>query len=546
MLPSAPDARLSLTFSENPVWTIVSALPGLREDAGATANSAAAALLSAATSRGLVLGNPRIAEALKQWEDNPSDSALVSMLEKNEDLKLAMLNSTPWIEAARSDNERMANLALIFNNKDVSRSIDQAVRQLEKLQNADGGWKWGAWCEQSSYWVTGNVLEQLGYLKYFGWLPKDKSLDRMIKKAIKYYDDNVYDKKASPDMLYCLTRAYYKDIPVGLKGQRVITVTTNDILKHWKSYSDPARKSMAAMVLFLNKYPTQSRKLMSSVSEFGVWTQQQGLTFPSVSSIVDYAIILEAYAMIDPSSRAIDGLRQQLIIRKQGTDWGSAVVSSQVIVSILRSGSTWTVPAEGAVITAGDTVIRPSSPIESATGSLRADLSAYAGERLNIRTSGTGPSYGAVFAQYSRPMDSIGAVACDDLSIEKKIAVRRGNDWIYASDSLAVGDRVQIVLTINCKRHLDYVTVIDERAATLEPADQLPGWIYSEGAAFYRENRDSFTGIYIDSLSPGTYQITYEMNVTVAGTFSSGVAAIQSQYAPQLSAHSAGAMLHVK
>lgn len=546
ILPSASDARLSLTFSENPAWTIVSALPGLREDIGTTANSAVSALLSAAVSRGLMQANPRIAEALKKWSENPSDSALVSMLEKNDDLKLAMLNCTPWVEAARSDTERMASLALIFNDKDINRSIGLTIRQLKKLQNTDGGWKWGDWCTQSSYWVTGNVLGQLGYLRSLGWLPKSNDLDQIIKKALAYYDDNSYDKKPEPDMLYAIIRAYYKDIPASLKGQRVVTATVNDILKHWKSYTNPARKSIAAMVLYNYNYPTKARKLMSSISEFGVWTPQQGLTFPSVNSLSDYATLLEAYATIEPTNRAVDGLRQQLIVRKQGTDWGSAAVSSQVIVSILQSGSTWTVPAKGAVITAGDKVIEPTSPIESATGSLRANLSPYAGKQLTIRTTGAGPAYGAVYAQYSQTMDSISPAACDDLSIEKRIAVRRGNDWVYAPDSLAVGDRVQIVLTIHCKRNLDYVTIIDDRAAAFEPVDQAPGWIYSEGVGFYRENRDSFTGLYIDCMRPGTYQLIYEMNVTIAGRFSSGVAAIQSQYAPELSAHSAGAMLHVK
>ncbi len=544
-LPSVPGARLSLTFSENPAWAIVSALPGLRQDIGSTANSAAAALLSAAVSRGLTQSNPAIADAVKHWIDNPSDSVLVSMLEKNEDLKLALLNSTPWVQAAQSDTERMANLALIFSDKDINRSIDQAIKQLKKLQNADGGWNWGSWCNQSSYWVTGNVLETLGYLKSLGWLPKEKSLRDMIAKAVRYYDENVYVKKASPDMLYCLIRAYYKDIPLGLKGERTIAVTTSDILKHWKSYANPTQKAMAAMTLHQYKYPTKARQLMTSLDQFGVWTPQQGLKYPSVNSLADYAIILSAYAMIQPDNKAVDGLRQQLIVRKQGTDWGSAVVSSQVIVSILQSGSTWTVPSKGATITVGGKAVKPASPVEHATGTLRANLSQYAGQQLTIATPGTGPAYGAVFAQFSQTMHSIKPVACDDLSIEKSIAVRRGNDWVYAPDSVAVGDRVQIVLTIHCKRNLDYVTIIDERAATFEPVDQVPGWLYSDGVGFYRENRDSFTGLYVDYMQPGTYQLTYEMDVTVAGTFSSGVAAIQSQYAPELSAHSAGATLHV-
>ena len=81
------------------------------------------------------------------------------------------------------------------------------------------------------------------------------------------------------------------------------------------------------------------------------------------------------------------------------------------------------------------------------------------------------------------------------------------------------------------------------RAACFEPVEQLPRPIYSEGICFYRENRDSATNIYVTHMPKGTYLLEYEMFVNNAGTFSSGVATLQCQQAPQLTAHSAGAIL---
>ncbi len=547
-LPASKDARLSLTFSENPAWTIVSALPGLRNSIGSTANSAAAALYAARISQGLMDANPNIARALQEWLDNPNDSTLISSLEKNEDLKIALLNCTPWVQAAQSDTERMANLALIFNKKECKSTIDAAIKQLSKLQRADGGWSWATWIDESSPWVTGNVLGMLGDLSKLGWLPSDKKLKEMIEKAVKYWDQSFaknWDEKAKrTDLLYTLIRPYFPEISVGTYGQKVIANTTQAILKKWKDYSDPAYKAMAAEALYLNSYEKMSHELMKSISEFGVWTKDQGLKFPSVNALYDYAILLEAYAMIEPENKAVDGLRQQLIVRKQATDWGSSVVTMEVVKAILSSGTSWTVPAQGATIMCGTSMIQPSTPIEKYTGSLRADLSPYAGEELMIATSGVGPAYGAVYAQFKQAMEDVKSSSCEDLSIEKRLAVRRGADWEYA-DSFKVGDRVKVVLTIKCKRNLSYVTIIDERAAALQPVDQVPGWLWSEGVGFYRENRDSFTGLYVDYMTPGTYQLTYELNVNTAGSFSSGVASIQSQYAPELSAHSAGSHIIV-
>ncbi len=98
-------------------------------------------------------------------------------------------------------------------------------------------------------------------------------------------------------------------------------------------------------------------------------------------------------------------------------------------------------------------------------------------------------------------------------------------------------------LTVKSGRDIQYVAIDDERAAALEPLDQTPTPLYSEGICFYRENRDSSTNFFITNLPKGTYMISYELSVNNAGTFASGIATIQSQYAPELSAHSSGTIL---
>lgn len=538
-LPSYPDARLSLTFTENPAWTIVSALPGLRSDMREDANSAAAALFSAAVARGIIKENPDIADALLQWRSNPSDSALISMLQRNEDLKIAMLNATSWVQAAESDNERMSRLSILFDSNETGKAISRAVATLKKLQRPDGGWAWGAWSDNSSMWVTANVIDMMGELNRLGYLPKDNDLDGMIKKALQYYDKKVRDT----DLTYTVIRSKFPAVAQSSNGRNVTARTIQYIIRDWKKFS-PVTKSIAAIALNGNKYPTMARQLIESIRQFGVSSPTQGLTYPSVNSIAGYTVILEAFAMIEPGSSEVDGLRQQLIVRKQGEDWGSAVVSTQVIASILSTGTKWTVPAQGAVISAGDNVIKPAS-IEKATGSLRVDLSDMQGEKLTISTTGAGPAYGAIYQQFSQSMDKVGAYATEDLSIEKNFYVKRDGKWADV-DSLKMGDRVKVQLTIKSKRALDYVTIVDERSAAFEPVDQIPGWMWSEGVGFYRENRDNVTNLFVSSMPSGTYLLTYEMTVNLAGSFSSGIATIQSQYAPEISAHSAGMTLDIK
>ena len=142
-------------------------------------------------------------------------------------------------------------------------------------------------------------------------------------------------------------------------------------------------------------------------------------------------------------------------------------------------------------------------------------------------------------------MDSIKAVGCEEISVEKSLSVFDGTQWV-ASDSFKVGDRVRVELVLKVEDDLSYVVIEDLRASGLEPAEQLPAPIWSEGLCFYRENRDSQTNIFIDFLPRGTYRLAYELFASGAGTFASGVARTQSAYNPIVAAHSAGTILTIR
>ena len=93
---------------------------------------------------------------------------------------------------------------------------------------------------------------------------------------------------------------------------------------------------------------------------------------------------------------------------------------------------------------------------------------------------------------------------------------------------------------------MDYVAVNDGRSACLEPADQVSGYTSSDGVWYYREVRNDVTNLFIPYLSKGTHVINYECYVDRGGDYTLGIAAAQSQYAPVISAHSAGRMIEVK
>ena len=559
-LPSMPyNARVTLQYCENPVWYCVTALPGMRTEESRTSMSAMAAIFSAAIAEGIIRNNPEISLAFKQWQQSDrSDSTLTSMLERNQDLKTILLNSTPWVMDARSDTERMTRLMLIFDRNEIKHVYSQNIKLLEKLQHSKGGWRWIAESNDPSEWCTINILGMYSDLKQLGFLPNDKKLNKMITNAVKYVDDinaRQYAKNPSWDYShYVYIRDLYPDIKQSTAATRVTNATLQRLISQWRE-GNVAGKAIAAIILNNHNYHSTARQILNSIREYSKSSVSLGMWWPSLENISYWSmdkigctsIILSAFNKIEPTCSDIDKIRQWLILQKGASDWGTSVTTSQVITSILYSGTKWHHPAQGSFVKIGDQLVSPTN-FESITGYFRENISDMHPSRamLSIIKPAKTPSWGAIYSQYTQESREIKAVSCDAVSIKRhiyrQISTPDGIIWEY-TDSLKVGDKVKIELLIKTTRDMDYVAIIDNRAACFEPVEQLPTPILTEGIYFYRENRDASTNMFVNHLPKGTYMLSYEVFVNNSGTFSSGIASIQSQYAPELSAHSSGTTL---
>lgn len=562
-LPKMPkDARVTLQFCENPTWYVVTALPGIRDSKADDALSASAAIFSAAIADGILRTDRAIAEAIKMWNSSDkSDSTLVSMLQRNADLKTILLSSTPWVMDAQSQTERMERLALLFDAENINSTYSAAVKKLSSLACADGGWAWIEQYKRPSMWVTENILAMMGRLRQLGYLPDNKELHSMLDKAVGYYDaetEKIFRKDpkyTSP--LFVLIRGYYPERKMSATIKNFISNTLGVESREWKRRGIPA-KAIDAMILNDNNYPTVAKEIIASIRDFAVTKPERGMWWPSLDDMTVWSmgkisatsIVLDAFVDVVPGSTDIDLIRQWLILQKEAKDWGTSVSTSDAVASILLSGSKWTRPAQGAVVRIGGKQVQTVA-VDSLLGYFREDISQYkpSSAKLTVTKAGDTPSWGAVYAQYRDRMTDIEAASCPDLSIEKTLYRRVNSDegvkW-ESVDDLKVGDLVQVNLTVIANRDMDYVAIIDDRGACLEPVEQLPEPLYSEGICFYRENRDSATNMFITHLPKGVYRLSYEMYVNNAGTFSAGIASAQSQYAPALSAHSSGTALTVR
>lgn len=542
---ASKDASVTLQYCQNPVWTVVKAMRGIAGRNESTSTGLVGRLFSALAARHILKENPSIAAAIRQWSENPSEEALVSMLEKNGDLKRLMLDQTPWVQAAANNSQRMAALADLLDPTKADAAINATATALAKLQNADGGFQWGGWSKQSSEWTTRTVLTTLGIANSLNMLSDaDAAITKMLQPAYTYVEkEAVKPNRAKTDSELALIATFFPTVKKSVAGDRLIRNTVGEVARSWRT-DGTVGKAYDVLILAGNGRRSEAANVLASIREFGVVKPGMGLCFPSVNDIRGYATIIQAYATMKAPATEIDAMRQWVIVQAQANDDLGAYNPDYVIAAVLLTGSNWTsVPVAQNVTVNGKPLA--IGKIESATGYFAQRLEGSGKYKITVKPNGVTPSYGSVVTIDRRPMASVEARPGRDLSIDKRVLVERDGEWVETND-FALGERVRVQLTLVAKRNLEYVSIDDERPACFEPVEQLPGYVWGGGLGFYRENLDASTRLFIGYLPQGTYHVTYDMTASLSGTFISGIATLQSQYAPELTAHSGAARIEVK
>ena len=124
-----------------------------------------------------------------------------------------------------------------------------------------------------------------------------------------------------------------------------------------------------------------------------------------------------------------------------------------------------------------------------------------------------------------------------------------GDEWVLEplvdGTVLEPGDQVEVQLSIRAKHAAEYVHLRDPRGAGFEPEKLTSGWRWDLGISAYEEIRDSGTNFFIEWLPAGEYTLSYRLRASMGGAFRVGPATLQSMYAPEFTAYSAGHRLEI-
>ena len=558
-LPNFPrNARVTLEYCDNPVWYCVLALPTIFSDEYNIATHAAHSLFALQVAQGVAKEQPQIKEAITYWKQHNEDSTLVSMLQKNQDLKIGTLLASPWVREADRQTLRMSKLNELFDETIVKKEYEKIITALQSLQMGDGGFTWFRYprCE-SNVWTTGTVLELIGEIKHMGYLPDDNRLTSMINRALAYYDsENVrlYNNYKEPEgrfTEYAYTRSLFPEVKQSGASADLLKKTLKYMDTNWDKGLSLKQKAYYAMTLNRNGYQKTARSIIESIRQFAIVKPNLGMYWDKLQN--DYSwwefdkvaytsTILQAMNEVDPRQQEIDQIRKWMLLMKQSNDWGTNSLAADAVYSILSTGSQWLERGNTPSITIAGQPVNLDKMAQY-VGYFRTTLPATTTGNVVIDRTASGPAWGAVYSQFQAPMTQIKEKAIEEVSISKEYYVYAQDGTLHSATSFKVGDKVKVRVIIKTNKDMDFVTMTDERAACFEPVDQLSGYRNEDNTWFYQETKDTQTNVFVNSLRKGTHIIGYDVWVTNPGEFTSGIATIQCQYAPQLSAHSAGKMI---
>lgn len=410
----------------------------------------------------------------------------------------------------------------------------------------------------TSEYITCRVLLHFAMLKGMGFLPEDG--DEMAGRAFGYVDRELVkswertEKKyfsVSGMLNYLYVKSFFPKVGDATGFAPLRAKALKAIADGWKDF-DIYDKATAVTLEHRLGNNALAGDILESLRQFASVSPEKGMCFENLrgmwsgwNPLVTTAQVLEAYAEVSPADKAVDQLRQWLVLSKQTQNWSEMRGTAEVIQAILASGSDWTQPSREATLMIGGrevSVPARAKITDSFTVNLTAEQVKAGG--IEICKYSSSPAWGGVVSQYVAPILDVKSEGVPQLRIEKNVYPIK--DGKAVAGELKVGDKVRVTLTITADRDLEYVAVLDGRSSCLEPAEQLSGYTSSDGVWYYREVRDAATNLFIPFLGKGTHVISYECYVDRAGVYTLGIAQAQSQYAPVISAHSEGVRFEVK
>jgi uncharacterized protein YfaS (alpha-2-macroglobulin family) len=481
------------------------------------------------------------------------------------------LEETPWLVTAQGGKPG-ADLTRVLDPRIAKADRETSLAKLRKAQTQSGGFPWWPGGPPSEY-MTLYILSGFAHALEFGVdVPKDmaqaawryagaeirKDLDSCMahKGTCEYVTFVNYVLSSYPDSSWyapAFDAAYRKTL-------------LDYSFAHWKGHS-PYLKGQLALTLKRAARPKDAKLVWDAVMDAAKTDQDLGTYFaPEDRSWLWYndtietqAFALRVLAELEPSDSRRHGLVQWLFLNKKMNQWKSTRATAEVIYALV-----YYLRKEGALAVREEVVVDVAS--QKTTFAFEPDR--YTGKRnqvvvpgekidpkrdsaIEVAKTGKGLAFASAtwhFSTEKLPEEDRG----DFFAVSRKYFLRESTPSGFVlkplSDGtkLQAGDEIEVQISLRAKHAAEYVHLRDPRPAGAEPQNVLSRYKWDLGIFWYEETRDSGSNFFFEQLPAGEYTFKHRIRASMAGTFKVAPATVQSMYAPEFHAYSAGAVLTIR
>ena len=535
------DGKLTVEYTNNPAWLVVQTMPSLAAPVSDDVISQTSAFYANTIGRHLLSLSPAIRENIQAWQKEVGDeTSLNSPLQKNQELKDLVLSETPWVRIAERESSQRRDLALYFDESLLNSRLQSELYKIRKLQNGDGSWSWWPGMTGSPYMTT-SVTQTLVRLNHL--VGKQQNTASMVSSAFGFLGNYlVKEMKAKKE-----EHKKNKDIVVrpsetaiqimytfALDGRQL----TDSVQKAQKYFIDLLRdkatdltiygKATTAVIFAANKEKKLADEFVESISQYSVMTEEAGRYFDTrraYYSWCDYKIptevaAIEAFKAVRPDdTQTVEEMRRWLLHEKRGVMWKTPIHTVDAAYAFLDGNLKALDNGEPTRFTLDGKYI-PTEQGTSGIGYVKTSVEANGKQAFAAEKTSTGTSWGALYAQFEQKSTEVEAAA-SEITVTREV--------IDKPEQLEVGKKIKVRITVTANRDLDFVQVVDRRAACMEPLNQLSG--YAHG--YYCAPQDNQTCYYFDRMPKGKHVIETEYYIDRVGTYVTGTCKAQCAYAPE-------------
>lgn len=571
--------KLTLEFTSNPAWYAVQALPYLMEFPYQCSEQEFSRFYANSIASHIANSSPKIKAVFDSWKNNSGGTALVSSLEKNQELKSLMLEEMPWVMEAKDETERKKRIGLLFDLNKMSNESMISLKKLQQQQLTNGAWPWFEGMPDDRY-ITQHIITGMGHLKHLGIknIGEDANVLNMINNGLKYLDDRIredhewiikHNKAHLNDnhlsylqIQYLYARSYFKDIKIDQRNQKAFDYYKAQAKRYWLKNN---RYMQGMIALTLSRYDDKNtaKDIIRSLKETSLNNEEMGMYWKEnyegyywyQAPIESQALLIEAFDEIANDKKSVDDMKVWLLRSKQTQNWRTTKATTEAIYALLLRGSDWLATEGNVEIKVGSNPLSlGASRSEVGTGYFKtswngSEIKPNMGE-ITVVKKDEGVSWGAMYWQYFEQLDKITS-SKTPLNLKKQLVLQKNTDAgpviepVSEKTMLKVGDKLKVRIELRVDRDMEYVHMKDMRASGLEAINVISSYKWQDGLGYYESTRDAATNFFFSYLPKGTYVFEYPLVISHNGNFSNGITSIQCMYAPEFTSNSEGVRVKI-